>query len=316
MLIKPRTQRNRMPAALLACVLLGAAACGPQGDPSDLSAGKAYLARLESREVADVLAEQSRMAAEHESADASTGAPYVPTEPVPSSVPEPPSSVPPETTVTVPETEPAPSGPSEEERTLSAWAQEAAENRVRMLSASELAWFRNRLSDTVFIGDSVAQALVTEGVLPENRVFFKRGAILRDLEETVLQAVASYPKNVVFFKGLNDVDYETPATYAETYAALCSRIKEALPGVRIFICALLPPSNALGAVREDLARSWMFDNEIHAWCVNSGVTYIDLHWLVQQHFYLPDGIHFNKAFYQLFLRYVTVCVKGWEGVPR
>ncbi len=227
---------------------------------------------------------------------------------------EPSETEPPKTEST--ETEPTESTPSEEELTLEAWQREAESNAVRFLTAEELAWFRNRLGDTAFIGDSIAQALVTENVLPESMVFYKRGVLLKEIDGLVDRAIAARPKNFVFVKGLGDVDHEDPPSYIVRYEGLIAKIRAAVPDANIYICALLPPSNALAATREDLARSWMFDDELRIHCPAMGATYIDLHWLVQQHLYLSDGIHFKASYYQLFLRYVTVCVKGWEGVPR
>lgn len=289
-------------AFLLAALLLSACSQRAETVSPDLQEGISYLESLEERDPREVMEEQSRRAQEQETA-----------------------SVPPETQTIPPETEPtAPSdllstetaGPSEAELTLERWRGEAESNNIRMLSAEELAWFANRLSDTVFVGDSITQALVTDGVLPENLVFFKRGVILREIGPTLDRALQTYPKNVVFLKGLNDCDAEEPDTFIQRYSDWTAYIREKLPGANIYICSLLPPSKALGAVRPDLARSPEFDGPLQAWCPTAGVTYIDLHWLVYQHLYLPDGIHFTKSFYQLFLRYATVAIKGWEGVPR
>ena len=139
---------------------------------------------------------------------------------------------------------------------------------------------------------------------------------IRKIGPTLDRALSVYPKNVVFLKGLNDCDAEEPDSFIQRYTDWVAYIRQTLPNANIYICSLLPPSKALGAVRPDLARSPLYDDALKAWCPTAGVTYIDLNWLVYQHLYLSDGIHFTKSFYQLFLRYATVCIKGWEGVPR
>ena len=322
-------------AAVLLCALLILPSCShSEPIPDDMSEGISYLESLEARDPAEVIAEQARRASEKSTSESpETQAPPetvpVETTPEPSGdvtppaettpdsgqdVTQPPETAPPATDP--PETAAPPTKISEEELTLEAWRQEAEQNAVRMLSAEELAWFADRLSDTVFVGDSITQALETEGVLPDELVFFTRGVILREIGPTLDRALAVYPKNVVFLKGLNDCDAEEPDTFIQRYADWVAYIRQTLPGARIYICSLLPPSKALGAVRPDLARSWEYDDALQAWCPSAGVTYINLHWLVYQHLYLSDGIHFTKSFYQLFLRYATVCIKGWEGVPR
>ena len=296
--------------ALLTAALLACASCGPaeRPVPEELREGISYLESLEGRDPIDVMSEQARRASEREPLPPETQ-PTVPSE----QLTAPPETRPTDPPETVP---PTTAGPSPEERTLESWRQEAETNQVRMLSAEELAWFANRLNDTVFVGDSITQALITDGVLPESLVFYKRGVILREIGPTLDRALSVYPKNVVFLKGLNDCDAEEPDTFIQRYTDWVAYIHEKLPGAKIYICSLLPPSNALGAVRPDLARSYLYDDALQAWCPGAGVTYIDLHWLVYQHLYLSDGIHFTKSFYQLFLRYATVCIKGWEGVPR
>ena len=311
-----RTIKRILSAALLTAALLLAACKAPEQTVSpDLQEGISYLESLESRDPAEVMSEQAARASEG-SPQPSTEAPTAPPTDAPT---EPSSDVSPETQPPTAPPETAPpttAGPSEEELTLERWRQEAESNQVRMLSAEELAWFANRLSDTVFVGDSITQALETEGVLPDSLVFFKRGVFLRDIGPTLDRALDTYPANVVFLKGLNDCDAEQPDTFIQKYADWVAYIREKLPNARIFICSLLPPSKALGAVRPDLARSPEYDGPLQTWCPTAGVTYINLHWLVYQHLYLSDGIHFTKSFYQLFLRYATVQIKGWEGVPR
>ncbi|MBR6898030.1 MAG: hypothetical protein IKN24_07645 [Lachnospiraceae bacterium] len=222
-----------------------------------------------------------------------------------------------ETTTEEIPTEPAPSAKTKEqvkEEAMAAWSAQVAEGNISLLSSEEHANLLSKLSGTVFVGDSVTQALVTEGMVPESMAFFKRGVLLKEITPYVEAAASVFPEKVVFFKGLGDVDHEDPVSFCEKYAALVNLLRERVPGVKIYICALLPPSNAVAAAREDLARSWMFDDQLRAWCPTADVTYIDLHWMVSQPLYLADGIHFNKTFYNLWLKYVTAVVTDWEDV--
>jgi hypothetical protein len=315
MRIRKSIKMKILPALLIGALFLAACSHAEQTVSPDLQEGISYLESLEARDPADVMAEQAGRASESIPAE-TTEAPTEPGAPeTPADIETPATEAPTETDP--PETEPpATEGPSPEELTLEVWRQEAEQNTVRMLSAEELAWFANRLSDTVFVGDSITQALETEGVLPDELVFFQRGVILREIGPTLDRALSVYPRNVVFLKGLNDCDAEEPDSFIQRYTDWVAYIRQTLPGTNIYICSLLPPSKALGAVRPDLARSPLYDDALKAWCPTAGVTYIDLNWLVYQHLYLSDGIHFTKSFYQLFLRYATVCIKGWEGVPR
>ena len=176
---------------------------------------------------------------------------------------------------------------------------------AKELTPEEIGRLKSKLEGTVIIGDSMAQAAIEYNLMPETSVFFQRGGITRELGPVTEKAVALYPENVIFFTGLNDADHETYDSYPEAYAERVAQVRAALPDAKIWICSMTPPSDALGAVREDLARAPVFDQVLEAWCAASpDATYVDLKWLVRQDWYMADGIHFKRSFYLIWLQYL------------
>ena len=71
------------------------------------------------------------------------------------------------------------------------------------------------------------------------------------------------------------------------------------PTVRIAAIAYL------AAVNLNLARSPEFDAQLRRAAEETGIPYIDCHWMVRQQLYLDDGIHFKDGFYTVLIRYLA-----------
>lgn len=177
----------------------------------------------------------------------------------------------------------------------------------RALSETELAALRAKLTDTVVIGDSMAQAVLEYGLLDANHVFYKRSASISDLSAEVNRAMSMLPKNVIFFTGLNDTDRFTDTKeFAAAYRQKIEQVLSIDPTVHVYVCTMTPPSNPLGAARPDLARAPLYDQELQQLPNTTRAKYLDLNWMVRQQLYLGDGIHFNAGFYSVWLRYVAL----------
>ncbi len=178
---------------------------------------------------------------------------------------------------------------------------------IAPLSPEQLAWYQQRLDNTVVVGDSLAQAVYDNGFLDGNHVYFKRGASISQLDQELAEAAAMLPSNIIFYTGLNDTDiFPDVNDFAAAYMQKVQEAESLCPGARIYICSMCPPSDALGAVREDLARAPEYDAMMRYVCDNSSATYIDLKWMVRQSLYHEDGIHFNYYFYTIWLQYIDM----------
>lgn len=274
-------------------------------NPAALADGLAYLNALENQNAADInaqiLAANSSQPETVVYIPSDTAQPVIPsdTEDVPSSSesapePEPPSS-----------SEPAP----EEDVQLLSWKAQIDSASIITLTEEERAAYRSRLSSCAVIGDSMAQAALEYGFLDGAHVFYRRGFAVGQLGDAITEAAAMLPSTVIFFTGLNDTDYYAePELYAAAYLEKIQELKALLPNARVFVCSMLPPGNALGAVRPDLARAPLYDDALHRMCDEQGIGYIDTTWMVSQSLYMEDGIHFVSSFYDIWIQYVTKCV--------
>lgn len=274
-------------------------------NPAALADGLAYLNALENQNAADInaqiLAANSSQPETVVYIPSDTAQPVIPsdTEDVPSSSesapePEPPSS-----------SEPAP----EEDVQLLSWKAQIDSASITTLTEEERAAYRSRLSSCAVIGDSMAQAALEYGFLDGAHVFYRRGFAVGQLGDAITEAAAMLPSTVIFFTGLNDTDYYAePELYAAAYLEKIQELKTLLPNARVFVCSMLPPGNALGAVRPDLARAPLYDDALHRMCDEQGIGYIDTTWMVNQSLYMEDGIHFVSSFYDIWIQYVTKCV--------
>ena len=179
---------------------------------------------------------------------------------------------------------------------------------IAALSEAERAEYRKRLENCVVIGDSMAQAVLEYGFLDSSHVFYRRGYAIGQLSEAIEEASMMLPDTVIFFTGLNDTDYYPEiADYQKAYLEKLIYAKELMPQAKIYVCSMLPPSNALGAVRPDLARAPFYDIALKDMCLQNGTGYIDTTWMVNQSLYMADGIHFLSSFYDVWVKYICAC---------
>ncbi len=191
---------------------------------------------------------------------------------------------------------------------LASWQEQINSGNITVLTEEERASYRSRFSSCVVIGDSMAQAVLEYGFLDSSHVFYRRGYAIGQLDGAIDEALAMYPSTVIFFTGLNDTDYyDDPEFYAAIYLEKIQYVQSTLPNANVYVCSMLPPSDALGAVRADLARAPLYDAALESICNANGINYIDTKWMVNQSLYMADGIHFISEFYDIWIQYMAYC---------
>lgn len=221
----------------------------------------------------------------------------------------PPATEPPTEPATEPPTEPPTEPtPSERERQLAELQEQIRTLKIDLFSAEELAAYRRRFDNAVFIGDSLSQAFISYGFFDDGHVKYKRSAAISQLDEQIQAAINRLPETVIFFTGLNDVSYyiNDPTKYYEAYMQQIAKVHAALPDAEIYVISLLPPSNDLAKVNQHLARAPEFDEQLKRIDPGSPAHYVDCHWMVRQELYLGDGIHFNEAFYTILIKFLAI----------
>ena len=188
---------------------------------------------------------------------------------------------------------------------IAQWNEQLDADTVTNLSEEEQIAVHTLFANTIFFGDSMTQAISDCGFMDAANVVYQRSATIDVLIPKIPEVAATLPQQVIIFTGLNDCNHYTDiADYRRDYVTMLQQLKASIPGVKIVVSSLLPPSDAFGATRPDLARAPQFDQELRAICQENDVTYVDSTWIVRQKNYLDDGIHMNRTFYRVWFRYL------------
>ena len=190
---------------------------------------------------------------------------------------------------------------------IAQWNEQLDADTVTNLSEEEQIAVHTLFANTIFFGDSMTQAISDCGFMDAANVVYQRSATIDVLIPKIPEVAATLPQQVIIFTGLNDCNHYTDiADYRRDYVTMLQQLKASIPGVKIVVSSLLPPSDAFGATRPDLARAPQFDQELRAICQENDVTYVDSTWIVRQKNYQEDGIHMNRTFYRVWFRYLKV----------
>lgn len=188
---------------------------------------------------------------------------------------------------------------------IAQWNEQLDADTVTNLSEEEQIAVHTLFANTIFFGDSMTQAISDCGFMDAANVVYQRSATIDVLIPKIPEVAATLPQQVIIFTGLNDCNHYTDiADYRRDYVTMLQQLKASIPGVKIVVSSLLPPSDAFGATRPDLARAPQFDQELRAICQENDVIYVDSIWIVRQKNYQEDGIHMNRTFYRVWFRYL------------
>lgn len=188
---------------------------------------------------------------------------------------------------------------------IAQWNEQLDADTVTNLSEEEQIAVHTLFANTIFFGDSMTQAISDCGFMDAANVVYQRSATIDVLIPKIPEVAATLPQQVIIFTGLNDCNHYTDiADYRRDYVTMLQQLKASIPGVKIVVSSLLPPSDAFGATRPDLAMAPQFDQELRAICQENDVTYVDSIWIVRQKNYQEDGIHMNRTFYRVWFRYL------------
>lgn len=196
-------------------------------------------------------------------------------------------------------------GTAEVEATLKAMRQEALaaqrEQRIQELTNGEVdVW--SQFEDYVLLGDSRAIGFYYYKCMPQNRVLASGGATIRDVATHMEEIKALNPASVFLCFGLNDVSigfWHTPEEYAAEYKQVVESLKEAVPGVTVYVSSILPARDP-AFERASLWREIPdYSAAVGAMCKENGIPFVDNDAISEEHAELwdPDGIHLREAFY-------------------
>lgn len=168
-------------------------------------------------------------------------------------------------------------------------------------------------NDTVFLGDSLTYALAKFVPSVANQSVAVGGYTTKDATNKLAdKVIAKKPKIVIASFGTNDAGANNPASFVKNYKELIHKLKEGIPGVKIYINQIFP-----GDASKTTNKGYLkviknissYNKVLPRVAEETGVTLIDCNNQVKSGVY-DDGIHFKKDFYKNWLNEMERQVVG------
>ena len=164
-------------------------------------------------------------------------------------------------------------------------------------------------SDAVVMGDSQAEAFEAYQVLPSQSVAATIGRSIVTAEEDYQKTVGKNPRQVFITYGMNDCLLYSGDTqkFIDAYSDLIGKLQADIPGVQIYVCSIIVPSDSAIQKKPALAGVTAYNAALQQLAVQKGLVFIDASSLIKPDLYAPDGLHMTKSFYQSWAYYMASC---------
>lgn len=166
---------------------------------------------------------------------------------------------------------------------------------------------RKYFEDSIFMGDSLTEAITAYDFLPPSNVV---AAVGRNTK-TALQDVALLnnlsPARLFMWYGLNDLSqFSATADFIKAYSALVDQVKIVLPNTQIVILSILPVTDGALKRQPELspARMSSFNDALQTLAKDRGLLFMDVTEVLKPELYEPDGIHPKAAFYRALFNFI------------
>ncbi len=158
--------------------------------------------------------------------------------------------------------------------------------------------FKQELSDTLIVGDSLMNALQLYKIIDESNIISMVSANFNHLEDNYSTIVANNPKKLVLHYGINmceDSD-ERREAFISQYSAILKRLKKDIPDTVIYISGIF---NVSGEASERFPCVSAYNDALKSMCKKLGVKFLDNSKCFNgdETYYGTDGIHLKKEFY-------------------
>ena len=200
-------------------------------------------------------------------------------------------------------------GPSEEEPTVPPTEPEPSDEVLRlphyeMVQDTEVVFVGE--SRTLFLGSQSAGGIKGSGVVSNDLILAKFGALVTDNESSMNTRIAAgaNKKKVVFWFGINDVqlreDRDSADAFIEDYQKLLDEFLSITHKCEVYILSILPTGSASSRYYEGQEQNIdAYNAALKTWCAQNGYNYVDLSSVYKGESDLQaDGVHFTNAFYK------------------
>ncbi len=160
---------------------------------------------------------------------------------------------------------------------------------------------------TVIVGDSITESIAEYGFLDTSIVVAKLGLRIDAADEQISTAISLNPSVFFLSFGANDLEIYNgdSSAFIAAYKEKIDQIKAALPETPIYINSILPIQQSAIDLSPALAYYDSFNQALASFCEESGCTFIDDSFLVDENMYEPDGEHMVYSYYPKWLTYMA-----------
>ena len=161
---------------------------------------------------------------------------------------------------------------------------------------------------TVIVGDSITESIAEYGLLDTSIVVAKIGLRIDAADEQISTAISLNPSVFFLSFGANDLEIYNgdSSAFIDAYRVKVEQIQNALPDTAIYINSILPIQQSAIDRSPALAYYDSFNQALEAFCEESGCTFIDDSFLVDdESLYEPDGEHMVYRYYPKWLTYMA-----------
>lgn len=166
--------------------------------------------------------------------------------------------------------------------------------------------------NTIFMDDSITEALSEFGILDSYNVIANKGDTVIKASQNIDKLQGINPKNLVLLYGMNDViafdsnsSEESSNAFKEKYIELINSIKAVLPKTNIYLISPLPVMNNAVNTNYRLTNENLneFRLKVTEVATATGSTYIDLASIItdKDSLHEQDGIHYKYDLYRIWL---------------
>ena len=158
------------------------------------------------------------------------------------------------------------------------------------------------------VGDSNVRHFDYYQVLEKEYYYPFAGKSLEYQTQHAKEYVDKDTKKIIFWNGYNIARYSDSKEYIDTYQALVDKVKEINPDVDVYVCSLMPATDAAikndlkGDIVHNIYRGREYDNALKE---HFGDKYIDIKFIGKEKYYGNDGIHFMPQFYYMLVPYIA-----------
>lgn len=175
--------------------------------------------------------------------------------------------------------------------------------------------YKTIFKDSVFVGDSITEGLSYYQFLNDDNVNAKIGLSLYKAKTYLDKVNKLKPKNVFILFGANDMEGGLKCeTFISRYKELIKAIKNISPDSNIYVQSILPVTAKVEIKKPNLSNKKIkeFNTALMAMAEENSCSYINIASVLdnsEKELHEPDGIHFKKQFYGLWLQYVNDNIK-------